>query len=563
MNGTLKKRLAARDRMKCVRVGRRLVAILRVTQFPSQLPRDWLSSLLVSLPFLASSVSLYPISKNTSTSTVGRFILNLSSEVIYRSQYGRPCDDIERLLERARVLSEDIRSDATRLFYASVLLAVTADSLMTLKEELEMTESMLRSDGVSYSSLECSQRSTLGELSLYHRSAFEESPIVSMQSLPALIPFTQSAILQRGGSYLGFNALDGSPVVFDRFSGLNFNSIVVGKSGSGKSFFAKVTILREIGREGRCYVIDPLGEFLGPCLHAAGFPVDVLNEGLGLGSLTLSQLSPIQHHFFAFLGSALRLSESELDGLRRTVSSRMRINPGERVRAMLDELGFFSELSSNGVQPGERTSGAGFAVRGEYPIRERSKLTVFDLSAVSRDILSDTISLISGMVFEHCKTTPGRKTLVVDEAWNVSRKRETALSLSEITRHSRHFDLSVVLISQNFDDFLGEYYGESLLNNCNNYFLFRHEKVSSQMLSRLELGDQDLAFLSASTPRLSGTGRCVLISAGRKIPLILPSDETEREICRTDGGQIGSPHLFLSLLAECRLSETAALLGMV
>lgn len=541
-------------------MGRKHVTVLHITALPNQLPRDWLSNILVSLPSVAASVSLFPVSRRSSITMVERFMLNLSSEAIFRSQSGRPFDNVENQLERVKVLSEEIRADITRLFYASILLAVVSDSQLTLKECTETTEAILRADGVSYSLLEYGQLAALSQFSLDSHPSFEDSLMVSTHSLPALMPFTQSPLLHREGTFLGINAIDGSPVVFDRFTGLNFNAVIVGKSGSGKSFFAKITILRESNRSGRCFVIDPLGEFLGPCLQGGGVSIDVFNEGLGLGSLTLSHLTPLMFYFTRFLGALLNLSEADVSMLKRAISARLKVAPGERVKTVMEELGFFTEASHPSSQPREGTAVAAFALRGEYPFRNACRLIVFDLSAVPKEAVPDTISLLCGMVFEHCKHSAGRKTLVVDEAWTMSKKRESAESIAEITRHSRHFELSVVLISQNFDDFLCESYGESLLNNCSSFYVFRHERVSERMLSHLEIRDEELAFLSASTPKLSGTGRCLFVSSGRKIPLFLPADSSEQEICRTDGGQMCSPYMFVSRLAERSLLATASAL---
>lgn len=559
MNSSILRRIGGnKSEKESVRTGSRFVSIFRLTGFPAQLPIDWLSNLLLFLPSLAASVSLFPISKGTSVSMVKRFILNLSSELISRSQSGKHFEDIEIHLERARILSEDIRSDAIRLFYASILLAVVEDSHFKLESQVETLKATLRSDGVSYSALEYGQSDALEELSLSSPPTYQNSPLVTTRSLPALIPFTQSPLLHKEGSFLGFNAVDGTAVIFDRFSGLNFNSIIVGKSGSGKSFFAKVTILRERNCSGRCFVVDPLGEFIGPCLYAGGNSVDVFNDGLGLGSLTLSQLSPLRFHFLRFLGTALRLSESEKSDFRRNYSSHLADSPGQTVESFLKDLGLSSGISPSIPAGQHGIAGFNFVLKGSNPLSGTGKLTVFDLNAVPRDVLEDAISLICGMVFEHCKSAPGRKTLIVDEAWTVSRKRESAQSLSEIARHSRHFEMSLVLISQNFDDFLEESYGESLLNNCSSYYVFRHEKLSDRMLSYLEIEDRDLAFLSSSAPRVSGMGRCLFISSGMKIPVLLPADATEGEICRSDGGHSGSPYLFLSRLAERKLIEASS-----
>src|SRR3989344_1005006 len=74
-------------------------------------------------------------------------------------------------------------------------------------------------------------------------------------------PFTSSELVQESGILYGINKSNNSLVMIDRFSLNNSNSIIFAQSGSGKSFTAKVEILRHLMQGTKVIVIDPEREY--------------------------------------------------------------------------------------------------------------------------------------------------------------------------------------------------------------------------------------------------------------------------------------------------------------
>src|SRR6185503_17374125 len=80
-------------------------------------------------------------------------------------------------------------------------------------------------------------------------------------SLASTFPFTSTVLRQNKGVMYGINEQNGSLIIFDRFSLENANEVILGKSGSGKSYTIKLEIARQFMLGAKVIVVDPEGEY--------------------------------------------------------------------------------------------------------------------------------------------------------------------------------------------------------------------------------------------------------------------------------------------------------------
>jgi hypothetical protein len=79
----------------------------------------------------------------------------------------------------------------------------------------------------------------------------------------AMFPFSSTSLIEPSGVLLGYHDLTDAPIVLDRYERSNYNVVVVGEVGAGKSFNTKLNILRLVARDPETVVIiiDPRGGF--------------------------------------------------------------------------------------------------------------------------------------------------------------------------------------------------------------------------------------------------------------------------------------------------------------
>lgn len=114
------------------------------------------------------------------------------------------------------------------------------------------------------------------------------SPIQS-STIAASFPFVSKMLMDDGGSYLGFTSR--FPAFFNQFeiseTRVNHNMVILGKSGGGKSFFMKKTVVRAAAEGRKIYILDPDNEYDHCCKVLHGNWIDV-------GGETSGRINPLQ-----------------------------------------------------------------------------------------------------------------------------------------------------------------------------------------------------------------------------------------------------------------------------
>jgi hypothetical protein len=97
-----------------------------------------------------------------------------------------------------------------------------------------------------------------------------------LPDLPAPLPGEDAPT---GGVLYGVNPDSGGIVWWDRWSQENHNSVVIARSGAGKSYFVKLEVLRSLYQGVRVEVIDPEDEYLRLADTVGGVSVQLGTPG--------------------------------------------------------------------------------------------------------------------------------------------------------------------------------------------------------------------------------------------------------------------------------------------
>ncbi len=102
---------------------------------------------------------------------------------------------------------------------------------------------------------------------------------IPSNALAACFPFTSSFLkIDPDGVLLGLNKDNNIPIIMDVYKLPNYNGLVLGTSGGGKSYAVKLYILRNFMKGVKTIVIDPQGEYSSLIKDLRGQIVEMSRE---------------------------------------------------------------------------------------------------------------------------------------------------------------------------------------------------------------------------------------------------------------------------------------------
>ncbi|NUU25021.1 MAG: DUF87 domain-containing protein, partial [Streptomycetaceae bacterium] len=253
-------------------VGGDWVASFAVVGFPREVHAGWLSPLLTYPGRLDVALHVEPIDPTVAAARLRKQLAKLESGRRQTAEHGRLSDPrVEAATEDAYDLSSRVARGEGKLFRVGLYLTVHAGSAQTLADEVAAVRSLcasllLDAKHTTYRSLQ-GWVSTLpmGLDLIGMRRTFDTA------ALAAAFPFTSpdlpapdpTSVAAPSGVLYGYNIGSQGLVHWDRFGdGMhNHNSVILGRSGSGKSYLVKLELLRSLYRGIEVAVVDPEDEY--------------------------------------------------------------------------------------------------------------------------------------------------------------------------------------------------------------------------------------------------------------------------------------------------------------
>ena len=115
--------------------------------------------------------------------------------------------------------------------------------------------------------------------------------LIDNNSLVNLIPWFTATIPDKSGVLIGLDSYSGKPIFLNLWSKPSFNSLILGEIGSGKSYFTKTFLLRNLLLDliDEIYIFDPMNEYFSGKDLSSYSNVEVIYFGNGVTDKTSLQ----------------------------------------------------------------------------------------------------------------------------------------------------------------------------------------------------------------------------------------------------------------------------------
>ena len=169
--------------------------------------------------------------------------MKMESGIAISLRRGRTASpETEIALEDASRLRDEVHRGRERLFNASFSITIYAGTADSLKERGQQLRGLFAGSMAVLDAMRFRQRD--GHLSTLHLALNPGGSwrTVDTSTLSFLLPFAPPDLDTRKGTLFGLDLRSGSVVTYDPFDGafLNANTVVMARSGAGKSFSTKL-----------------------------------------------------------------------------------------------------------------------------------------------------------------------------------------------------------------------------------------------------------------------------------------------------------------------------------
>ena len=471
----------------------------------------------------------------------------------------------------AKYIRKEMQLNNEELYFLYIYLNVYASDEKELKYLLEKIEGIAQSRGMQTRKANFRQEQAfISILPIMQndpalKNAARRNILTS--GLISTYPFISSSICDEDGIFIGTNIYNNSLVFIDRYNTekyKNANMCIFGTSGAGKSFYAKLLILRGklLGIEQ--YIIDPEKEY------------NILTKNLGG---TIVKLGTTSNHYVNIFDIREESIEENENGYLATKIGKLigffnlifgKIDEEEKAiieeklievyknkeinfddKSLLDKEGAFKKSTDMPIledlylafEKDSRTlkfktklipfvKGSLKFFNNYTNIELNNDLIVADVYDLGEENLKYGMYLFTELFWDKIKKNRNlKKAIYLDEIWRligVTSNKEVAKFIYKIFKTIRKYGGSSVAITQDISDLFSldsGAYGKSILNNSSIKTFFSLEEENIKLLSEYtNLSEKEKVEIKSLK-----RGECLMFVGENKILTKIEADEIEKK----------------------------------
>ncbi len=542
-----------------LRIGEKLMRTIFIVSYPRYLNTGWFANIINLDKEMDISFAITPMDTAIILNKLRKQTARVEAEIADLEERGFVRDPIlETALQDLEDLRDKLIQARERFFYFGLYITIYANS----PEELEKAERDVRAllDTKLVRSKSATYQHDLGFISTlpFSINMLHITSPMNSGPLSTIFPFISSTLSDDQGILYGVNSENSSLILFDRFNLENANSLIFAKSGSGKSYAAKLEILRSLMLGTEVLVIDPENEYqyLAETVDGAYFKISLTSEshinpfdlpppveGEGISDVLRSNIINLVGLVRIMLGGLTPQEEAVIDhAITETYASRD-ITPdvdfAGKPPPLMEDLQIVLENSEGGSTLAERlrrfTKGsyAGF-VNSPTNIDIQKRLVVFNVRDLEEELRPVAMYIVLHYIWNLIRSELKRRILLVDEAWVLMRHKEGAQFLFGIAKRARKYFLGLTTITQDVNDFILSKYGKAIVNNSSLQLLLRQHPAAIDLVQKTFNLTEEEKFRLLET----GTGRGLFFAGSQHVEIEILASYTENQIITTDPAEL-------------------------
>ena len=514
---------AIEERPNEIKLGDILSKTYFVFSYPRYLHNDWFSPIVnLAIP-MDISFFVHPIDTTLILKQLRKKITETQSEMLDREEKGLIRDpQLEIAYHDMEELRDKLQTAQEKMFDFGLYITVYAESEKKLKDIEINLRSILEPKLIYIKPALYRQFEGFLSTGPYGLDKIAVNTTMNSGTLSSAFPFVSFDLSSNEGILYGVNQHNNSLVLFDRFDLPNANEVIFAKSGSGKSYFQKLEIMRYLMLGVDIIVIDPENEYktLSKAVGGSFFNVSLASENhinfLDLpqprkdekpADVIRSNIINLVGLMRIMLGGLTPEEDSIMDQALTETYAAKDITPESDPSTWQANIPLMSDLAAI-LETMEGSESLLHRIRkftlGTYAnffnqpsnISLNNDFVVFGLKDMEDSLRPIAMFIIMRYIWNAIRSEFKKRILVIDEAWWLMQSEDGASFLYGIAKRARKYWLGLSTISQDIGDFMKSEYGKPIITNSSLQLLMKQSSATIDTVQKtFNLTDEEKYFL--------------------------------------------------------------------
>ena len=426
----------------------------------------------------------------------------------------------------AKKLLEDLQSRNERMFLVTVLIMNTADTKRKLDNIIMQTAGIAQKYNCALKRLDYQQEAGVMSSLPIGINQIDIQRGLTTSATAIFVPFTTEELFQDGEAlYYGINAISNNMIMADRKLLKNPNGLILGTTGSGKSFSAKRSMVNEfLITDDDIIVCDPEGEYSplttmlkGQVVHISPNSKEYINP-MDINLNYSEDESPIslKADFVLSLCELIVGNKNGLEPVEKTIIDRcVRMiyrkyleKPIPENMPILEDL-YDCILEQEEVEAKRIATALEIYVKGSLNVFNHrtnvdisNRLVCFDIKELGKQLKKIGMLVVQDQVWNRVTINREAKRSTryyIDEMHLLLKEEQTAAYTVEIWKRFRKWGGIPTGITQNVKDLLSSREIENIFENSDFIYMLNQAGGDRQILAKqLNISPHQLSFVTNS-----------------------------------------------------------------
>ncbi len=499
--------------------------IFTLMVYPNYIEIGWLDDILNTIGDVDISTQIQVADERNVIKYLTHKVTKLQSDYLLFERQGN-IEELHRLEENIQSFEEmrrNIQINNDKMFFIKITLRVNAENLKELNEKSKMLRDEFANRSCEIRPLYFKQLDALKEtLPLNNNIINDNNRNMTTQGLAAMFPIARTKSSTQEGIYLGRDLFTGLPMNLETFSeGLaNANIAILGVPGAGKSVTVKTIVGRSALINRRSSILDIEGEYVKQTEKLGGRIIKVRQSvpvGINLFDIDIdedegfididSKVTEIRAIMYGIINKyenrALRPNEiADIEQAVREVYREKEITKDKQsiyekeggkiegkitfgnIKKKMPTLTDFHRVMKNKIGNKELSATLSNFLTGntlgifdcQSTLKINDQIICFDISEIKDEIMRYYVCLVltTWITNKYMATKERNKRyVVVDEAWNLFKNKETSDFLENLARRARKKRVAMILATQNLSEMRQNRQAEAIVNCCDTVILLK------------------------------------------------------------------------------------------